>query len=79
MQRVKRAHRWTSMMVAALLCNAYVLEVSAAISPPRGTCKPVSDDEAAAEGSKEKAPKPATGDKSTRPGGVKPVKGEKPA
>ena len=77
MLRVKRTHRWMFMAVAALLSSGYVMDASAAINPVKGSCKPVSDEEAGE--AKEKAPKPASSDKAVRPSGAKPVKGQKPA
>jgi hypothetical protein len=76
MLRVKRAHRWMVMAAAALLYSGYVMDASAAIAPWRGSCKPASSEEPPAD-SKDKAPKPAAGDKGQRPAGEKPPRGQK--
>ena len=74
--RVNRTRQWIAMAIAALLSAGPVLNVSAAITPPKlGSCKPAAD-EPPADG-KEKATNPGAGVKEVRPGATKP-KSDKP-
>ena len=80
--RVNRPRQWIAMAIAALLSLGPIMDVSAAIAPPKlGTCKPAAD-EPPADG-KDKASNPGTtpgnGVKGeVRPGVTKPGKGDKP-
>jgi hypothetical protein len=76
--RVKRTRQWIAVAIAALLSSAPLMDLSAAIAPPRlGTCKPAAD-EPPADG-KGKASNPGTGNKGeTRPAVTKPAKSDKP-
>jgi len=75
--RVKRPRQWIAVAIAALLGCSPLLDLSAAIAPPRlGSCKPAAD-EPPVDG-KDKAINPGTGSKGeTRPAVTKPGKSGK--
>jgi len=81
---LRRKHTRQSVRVgiavatAALLCCGPVMNVSAAITPPKlGSCKPAADEPPA--DAKDKATNPSAGNKgATRPTGEKPAKPDKP-
>ena len=77
MLRLKRTRHWIAVATAALLSCGPVMNVSAAITPPKlGSCKPAADEPPA--DAKEKATNPATGNKgAVRPAGEKPGKSDK--
>ncbi len=72
----KRAHRWVLVAAAALLSCGYVMDVTAAITPPRGSCKPINEPP---EDGKQKATNPGSGGKGSGGSSGDKTKGGKPA
>jgi hypothetical protein len=75
MPPIKRARQWIAVAGAALLSCGYVMDVTAAITPPKlGSCKPATD-EPPADGKEKATNPPSNGGKgTTRPAVEKPGK-----